>query len=687
MVKIDPLEIQRKIEEKRLILGGKFEIFLLKKISSIADFFARVFSSKNFALIGSVIIFAVSIFVRSSQDIGQDTGLYLEVTQKLLNGGKYYQDFFENNLPLSYFFTAIPIFLARIFGISPIIALEIFVNLIGIFTIYFSAKILLRSEFSKDRTVFNLFVLSISAGFFLRIFTLQFNDFGTKSTYFLVFAFPYLAYQFLKESQLKKSDQILIGVLAAVLVCLKPHYGILIAAFEIKKIWEKKSLKSVLSLQNLTTFFLIIFYVAILFIRFEDYIQAIPAFASLYFNPKYFYLIFPFKEDIYPLLLLLLPCFFLRKKFDFLRPLFFTSLVFCVILASELTGVYDQRVLLYSLSLPLISLLILALIRDHQINWNRDFITLLLILLVPQFDRSFFVTTAFNVCAFWWIFVLANLQKWNKLITAKDLRECSFLRHIFLPREPLSWLCFSLLVVITIKLSATRTINNLAWGFSAVIFILLVNFYHDLQRKFVSKEKFSLLSASVIFVVLSYFVSLQLAAIFNVHEYKSPNSVNDRIVEISQKYLSADENFVMISSRILGSYSIRNYLEKTNPMPASQLQNFYIKIDDHDVLPPVTNYLFSKLKDQLKNPKNKLLFVEARGLPTVDRCRITFLEYYLRDAEFRKIFLENYKFYDRVIGIKPAERKVKFFSDEQVKSYSLNLGDWVVREIEAYVRK
>lgn len=686
-MQIDPLKIQHKIEEKRLILGSKFEDFLLKKISILASFFARVFSSQSTALIGSTIIFFISVFIRSTRDIGQDSGLYLEVTQKLLNGGKYYIDFFENNLPLSYFFTAIPIFLARIFGVSQIIALEIFVNLIGIFTIYFSAKILLRSEISKDRAVFNLFVLTIAAGFFLRIFTLQFNDFGTKSTYFLAFAFPYLAYQFLSETQLKKTDQIFLGVLAALLICLKPHYGILIAAFEGKKIYQQKSLKPFFSLQNFVTFFLITFYVAILFVCFSDYIKAIPAFASLYFDSRYFYLIFPLKEDIYPLLLLLFPCFFLREKFSFLRPLFLTSLVFCIVLATELTGVYDQRVLLYSLSLPLVSLLILVLIRDQQINWHRDFITLLLILLIPQFDRSFFVTTAFNICAFWWILVLANLQKWRKIISIKDLQKCGSLRHIFLPREPLSWFCFSLFVVFTIKLSATRTTNNLAWGFSAIIFVLLVNFYHNLERKFVSREKFSLLSASVIFVVLSYFVSLQLAAIFNEHEYKSPNSVNDRVAEISQKYLSADENFVMISGRILGSYPMRNYLEKTNFLPASQLQNLYVKIDNHDAMSKVDSYLFSRLKDQINNPKNKLLFVEDRGLPASDSCRISFMEYYLRDSEFRKILTKNYKFLERIIAIKPAEKSVNFFSDQQVKSYSLVDGDKIKREIEVYVRK
>jgi len=687
MVQFDPLEIQHKIEEKRLILGKKIEGFLLKKLVIIDDFFARLFSSKNCAVIGCAIIFLISIFVRSKRDIGQDTGLYLEIAQKLLNGGKYYQDFFENNLPFVYYLTMIPLFLAKIFAVSPIIVMEIFVNLIGIFTIYFSAKILSRSSISKDRTVFNLIILSFAAGFFLRIFTLQFNDFGTKSTYFLALFFPYLSYQFLKDSELKKSDQIFIGLIAGLLFCLKPHYGILVIAFESRKIYAAKSLKSLFVLRNYITFFAVIFYAICIFLCFPDYIKAIPAFASVYFNPKFFYPFFPLKEDIYPLLLLILPCLFLRKKFEFLAPLFFASLVLCLIVTSELIGVYDQRVLLYSVSLPLVSLVILALIRDQQINWRRDFITLLLILLIPQFDNSFFTITAFNICAFWWIFVLAMSQKWNKILTAKTLKECNFLRHIFLPREPLAWFLFIVLVVISIKLSSNRTINNMAWGFCAIIFILMINFYHDLHRKLVNKTKFSLLSASTIFIVLSYFVSLQSAAIFNSHEYKSPNPFNEEIEQTIIKHLAADENYIMISGRSLATYPVRNYVKKLNPLPSSELQILYNEIENRDEILGVPAYLLSRVKQQMLDPKNKLLFIEQRGLPTYDRCRIMFLEYYLRDAEFRKIFFENYTFSNRIIRIKPAERKVKFFSDKQVKSYSISAGDTVVRDIEVYVRK
>ncbi len=691
MKQFNTLEIQKHIEEKRLILGKKVEIFLLKKLSVVGGFFARVFAAKSCALIGSFGVVAISILVRSTHDVGHDTGLYLEIAQKLLNGGKYYRDFFEINLPLPFCLTLIPVFLAKIFAISPIISLEIFSNLVGILTVYFSAKIFSRSQAAKDRTIFNLVVLSIAVGFFWRIFALQMNEFGTKTTYFLAFAFPYISYQALKESELKKSDQIYSGLLAALLFCVKPNYGILAIAFEIKKICEKKSLKSVCCLRNYATFAALISYLLFLFTCFPDYVSGLPSFASIYFNVKSINISLVLKEDLFPLTLLVFLCLFLIKKFDFLQPFFCAFLALVVIEILELTGFYDQRVALYSLSLPLVSLLVLALIRDRQINWKRDWFFLLLILFVPQFDRSYFSSVIFNVGAFWWLFVLMLSAKWRQILSEKKVVHRNFLSYIFLPSNLLSWLCFLALMAVTLYFGFDRKINNLVWGITAVIFILLTNFYRDLYQKFFSSQKLPMLSSCIIFTVLSYLVSLQIAALSGVYEYQSPNRTNSQMSKAIQNYVGADEKFTVISSVILGTYPVANYTKKENPLPSSNLYSLFTKIENREPMSEAQTYLFSRLKEQLQNPENQLVFVRIKGGITDKICRIGFVEYYLRDPEFRKIFLENYVFQNRIIDIKPAERRVKFFSDKHQKAISkdasLTIGDTVTRDMEVYVRK
>ena len=62
------------------------------------------------------------------------------------------------------------------------------------------------------------------------------------------------------------------------------------------------------------------------------------------------------------------------------------------------------------------------------------------------------------------------------------------------------------------------------------------------------------------------------------------------------------------------------------------------------------SYLIDDIKNQLRNKKNKIIFVDL-GLDDVgdekfSRCHIGFLEYYFLDPEFKKIFFENFKYAD-----------------------------------------
>ena len=406
MQKFDFLEIQNNIEEKRLILGKKLEEFLLKKLLIFGQFLSRIFTAKYSTFFGCLTIFTISIIAQSTRDIGHDSSVYLDVIQKILNGGKYYYDFFENNLPLSFLFTAIPYLLAKFLNGNSIIFLEIFVNLVGIISIYSSVKILKRSEIYNSQPIFNLIIFGFAAGFFLRVFTLQYNEFATKSTYFIAFAIPYISYNCLKNSALKNRDQIIIGSLAALLFCLKPNYGILVIVFEIKKLLENKSIKSGFCLRNYTALFLLISYAIFLFTCFYDFISALPAFSAVYYKYKYLELRPFFKEDVFPISLLIILCFSKIKKYDLLKPFFLASLSATLIITSEFIGDHDQRFAIYSLSLPMLLLSIFIIVKNKYINWQHNWILLLIALIVPQFDTKNTFEIALNLPVFWPFFVI-----------------------------------------------------------------------------------------------------------------------------------------------------------------------------------------------------------------------------------------------------------------------------------------
>ncbi len=658
-MQFDTLKIQKIIEEKRLIFGKKLEEFLLKKISKIPEFFGKIFAAKSTAFFGSIIIVAVSILAQSTRDLGHDSATYPEIAQKMLAGGKYFYDFIESNLPLNFVLTMIPVLLAKTFDLNIFATAEIFWNLLGISSIYFSNRILTRSELAKDQTVFNLLVLGFAAGFFWRVFTLQFNEFGTKTTYLLTIIFPYISYHLLNEEKLKNSDQILIGILAGLLFCLKPHYGIFVIVFEVVKIIKTRSFISVFCLRNYTSSGVLIGYVITLFSFFPDYIESLSSLISLYYKGAYNLVFYMITQDLFPILLLIFLSKDLLVSEKILSRLFLPVIASALLILFELIGGLDQRFIFYSVSLSFVILTVFFLIKNQRINWHRDGLMLMMILLLPQFDPQKIFSVALALPYFWGILACALWQKWRKLV-AIDLRVK---------------ICFVGLVILTIAALQVREFFEIAFISSLAIFVFLLDWNQKLHEKFFAKKELSRLSAAAIFLVLSCLISLKLAAIFNLqfyedsYKFKSPNHFTAEMIKNIKHYSGKDETVISISSGIPGTYPMMTYADKKNELPFLQYEALFYKISEEKN--GDAEYVMSQLKEALKLPKNKLVFVGILHQFDDKKCSIEFLEYYFRDAEFRKIFLENYVFLTRITNtLKSSE--------------DLNI---INRDAEVYIRK
>jgi len=658
------LTIQKNIEEKRLIFGRKLESFLLRKILLLVDFLRKIIASKNAAFFGCLFIIATSVLARSARDIGHDSALYLEIAQKMLDGGKYYQDFFESNFPLSFVFAMIPHFLAKIFSLHQIIAAEIFTNFVGILSLYFSARILARL---KDRTVFNLIIISFAISFFWRVFTLQFNEFLTKSSYLLAFAFPYVSYHLLDHSKIKNPDRILTGFFAALFFCLKPHYGILPIVFELEKMIRAKSLRPAFCLRNYTTISVIIIYFLLLLLCFPDYIANAAKIFLAYKKTAFAWTSVVLREDVYPVFVFAFLCFFLIRENQILWKLFLLSFAAILIVLSEVIGGYDQRFAIYSLSLPFIILALCFLIRRQFFNFRKDWFFLLLIILIPQFDAKNIFAFAINISMFWWVFVLILDKK-------------------FLPTNLILWSCFVALAIFIFAISFIQNFAFLSWSLSAVIFVLMIDFY---QKNFSSK-KFSTLSSCVIVSVISYFIAMHLAAIFNFKThyqafvYKSPNHLSAEIIKTFKSAAKFDDKMISIAEIIPGTYPTMTYLDKINDSPFSQFLLLFYKIfSSEKKLDMVEKYQFERLQKQLQDKRNKLVFIETKNAAyDMRQCRIGFLENYFRDKEFKKFFLKNYVFLNRIIDHRIAEQKVAFFYYDVPQTSII-----IERDVEVYIRK
>lgn len=645
-MQFDSLEIQKIVEEKRLIWGQKLEKFLLKKLAKIPPFFGRIFAAKKTALFGAIFVISVSILCQSMRDLGHDSATYPEIAQKMLLGGKYFEDFFEPNLPLNFLLTMIPILIAQKFDFNIFATAQIFWNLLGILSIFWSAKILTRSLLLRDKTVFNLVFLSLVAGFFWRVFTLQFNEFGTKTTYLLAVLIPYISCHLIDEKDWRKSDQIFAGILAALLFCLKPHYGIFAIIFELQKLIKSRNFLSIFCLRNYVTLALLCGYFAVIIKFFPSYINHIQDVSSSYFGDGVSMIFFMFLWDISPLLLLLVLCADLIKKEKILLSFLWPISAATLLILSEFIGALDQRFIFYSTSLPLIILLVFFLIKNRSINWNRDYLFIVPILLLPQFDPQSIFSLAIYIPCFWWVFALFFFKKIH----------INKLTKIFL----------GLIGLVTIFLLAKNEFNQFFWFISLLIFIFVARLELKFHQKISTKKEFSTLSASLIFVVLSYFLSLHLSSIFNFRSYynfykfSSPNHFNSEVIKTIRHNSRKDEEVTFVTTGIPGTYPAINYAGKKNELPFLQNGFLFKQIGSEKKLNGIVGeYMLERLKQQIALQKNKLVFVEIMYNAKRDRCTIGFLENYFSDEEFREIFLENYVFLTRIksfIEIAPSQQ-------------------------------
>jgi hypothetical protein len=246
------------------------------------------------------------------------------------------------------------------------------------------------------------------------------------------------------------------------------------------------------------------------------------------------------------------------------------------------------------------------------------------------------------------------------------------------------------LTILTISLTARKEYNDWPWLFATIILILLIIFYQKLHEKTYSKKEFSAFSSAVITIIFAYLLSLHLVGIFNLnssraYSYKSPNNLNNQIVEQIKSATRENDEIAIISNRIAATYPVSNYIKKSNPLPSLHLSPLYEKISGSNKMSESDNYLLSRLKQQIERRENKLIFVQKSQI-SFDRCAINFLEYYLRDPEFKKVFLENYVFLNQLITLQKAEKEVKFFDDKKALELPQST-DLIDAEVEVYIKK
>ena len=283
------------VEENRLLVGKKIESFLKKKLNIFLDYSKVLFNNEFFGFFCCFSIVLLSLYKRSMIDIGQDSGLYLEISQKILDGKKYYHDFFEYNFPLSFLLLTPPVYIANLLNLSPIIIADYFINLLAILSLIWAYKILKNSQKIKSQTELSILIICFTAGFFIRGKTMIFNEFLTKTSFLLIFFYPFFSYYFYGVENLRKVQKIYLGILSGLIISIKPNFIILVGFFEIFRIFKSRNIRILFEIHNLVCALLVLLYATVIFIFFKSFVDNFSYMMTIYYEYKYGYLI---KESI-----------------------------------------------------------------------------------------------------------------------------------------------------------------------------------------------------------------------------------------------------------------------------------------------------------------------------------------------------------------------------------------------------
>lgn len=216
---------------------------------------------------------AISWIIQSQFLLNWDVSWDILVTQRLINGGSYTQDFFDLNPPLVFYVYTPSVFLAYLFSIPTTVAFRLYLFTLALFSMWL-CNTLIRRIFIKERPLIaDALLVSVTITFFL----LPGMDFGEREHLLVLFTLPYflaVGYQ-LQNNSLNRGYAIAVGFFAFMGFALKPYFLLPLAFVELFSIFYTRDLKSWIRPEVITLLILLTAYVAVIFIFYPDYVATV----------------------------------------------------------------------------------------------------------------------------------------------------------------------------------------------------------------------------------------------------------------------------------------------------------------------------------------------------------------------------------------------------------------------------
>ena len=657
-------------------------------------------STKLFLILSSSLVLFLSIFISSVTDIGSDSGIYLDIGRKFAQGGKYYDQIFESNFPLNFYIYALEYRISQFTKIHPILLSQICIYIFFFICLACCFRIVKKTTIYDDKIFVNLLFLFFFIGFFLRHPSIQHNDLGTKSTFFMLLFFPYLLYSLELKHKLSNKDLIYRGILMGLIPCFKPNYAIVVIAIELFKFFEYKNWRFIFRLDHLITLLVGLAMLDWMIFFEKEYFQfMVPMWREVYGPYKNFDV---FSVRIKSLYLIVIPliamfviyCSRIRKFSHNLKINFVAFIATSLMLTSEGLISVDQMAnwffvifffcLFFFYNKRLIDLL--------NINNNKFLFFSLIIISIA--DYTSIQTVVFgSYSLFWCLWILAPIFAIYYLIQ-KNISLKLFNKFIIL---------YSLLFVIFYFYIIKQGVELIA--IYSTCFYFTICYLYEKNIYFKKSPNFSPVSFVIVIsvpIMLIFIFINSISIIFKEDSYlSSPYEHSDKIHYYIKKYAPNrnDQILVYMNQSIL-KFPMYNYLGKDNKIRSAThfFYNFrlieknnirnkrpYIFSPQDSNLFFVDKYFYNQIIESFQDENYKLIFL---GNSLDKFCGISIVEYLSMIKDYKKLLNNNFQYVDTVNVYKNRDQfeKNKIF-EIKGKNYKLNNEKIMYTQIEIYARK
>jgi hypothetical protein len=224
-----------------------------------------------------IAIFISSVLFQNSIFINHDVAWLAEAARRLLLGGTYTNDFFENNPPMILYLYVPPVLLSKIFSLNIVVAMRLYVYFIAAFSLFICYD-LIKKIFAARHEILSRYMLVMLAIIFLIV---PLYYFAQREHLLVLLIMPYIflmAYQ-LEGKTVTRSYVILIGVMAGLGFAIKPYFIFSLLFIELYYLYCQKSWLAFMRPDFQAIMLVMVTYLSLVFLVNPDYVFTVIPFA------------------------------------------------------------------------------------------------------------------------------------------------------------------------------------------------------------------------------------------------------------------------------------------------------------------------------------------------------------------------------------------------------------------------